>query len=173
MTMEAYIQALCKRILQYPLCAIADTIGALKDSTMFQHLTKACHGNQTQAEGILVNMELYRTGPNAGALTDDTPKESSQPNTQVLDTAKLPKVEIQLGFFLLPVLITEYKRSEDGTNNLSTSGNQRMLDCIHAVFSLQPELKMLDIPVYGLATSGQYGNFGAAWCSSHDQVSHF
>ena len=67
----------------------------------------------------------------------------------------------------LPVLLVNHQIHECGLDEATR--NRQRLNCVSAVQFLA-SLGIKDFPVYGLATSGQYGYVSSTWFSSADNV---
>ena len=86
--------------------------------------------------------------------------DAAQNDTNIVNTAHAPSV------YDVRVATTS-----TGMAWTTARGNRQRLNCVSAVQFLA-SLGIKDFPVYGLATSGQYGHVSSTWFSSADNVRH-
>ena len=97
--------------------------------------------------------------------------EASKP-TYVGETGSIAQHSVPSRYHVLhlPVLLVNHQIHECGLDEATR--NRQRLNCVSAVQFLA-SLGIKDFPVYGLATSGQYGHVSSTWFSSADIVRRF
>ena len=140
------------RLQRYPLGGFADA------------------GLTIVVDDILNNLESDMIPPEARAFLQDisciSPRSSiKDPSGSALPTLADPESRV----LHLPILLVWHQIHDCGLDDLTQ--NRKRLNCVSAVQFLAT-LGIKDFPVYGLATSGQYGYVSSTWFSSADNVRH-
>ena len=148
------------RIRRYPLAgfidggisiAIDDLLDCLKDSI-----------SPEDAHAFLQDISCFVSPPQDQEASEQTRMEEP-------GSTALPFVPPQHHVLHLPVLLVNHQFHECGLDEATR--NRQRLNCVSAVQFLA-SLGIKDFPVYGLATSGQYGYVSSTWFSSVDNVRH-
>ncbi|RDX40632.1 hypothetical protein OH76DRAFT_1490120 [Lentinus brumalis] len=134
------VRKLSARLKRYPLSGFIDAALSIVIDALLDGL------DLVAAQAFLQGISYFVTPPTEEAVTGTVGDNSRH----VLH---------------LPVLLVNHQNHECGLDH-STRNKQR-LNCVGAVQFLAA-LGIKDFPVYGLATSGQYGYVSSTWYSSED-----
>ena len=155
-------ESLEARMRRYPLAGFVDSGISIVIDNLLDSLK--CTLSPEDARALLQDISCYVSPPQAQN------QEAFEPAHEE-ETRSTAQRSVPSGHhaFHIPVLLVNHQIHECGLDD-STQNRQR-LNCVSAVQFLAI-LGIKDFPVYGLATSGQYGYVSSTWFSSADNVRH-
>ena len=148
---EDDVRRLRSRLQRYPLGGLVDAGLSVAIDDILGILE--CHLDPLKAKAFVRDMSCF--------IAPNHPQNSCE------NASPTPATDEDSHVLHLPVLLVNHQIHDCGLDD-STRNRQR-LNCVSAVQFLAT-LGIKDFPVYGLATSGQYGYVSSTWFSSADDV---
>ena len=143
---------------RYPLAGFVDAGISIAIDNLLDCLK--CIMPPEDAHSFLQDISCFVSPPQDQVASEPTRMEEPGSATQ-------RSVPSRRHFLHLPVLLVTHQIHECGLDDATR--NRQRLNCVSAVQFLAT-LGIKDFPVYGLATSGQYGYVSSTWFSSADNV---